>query len=165
MKGFGDQMFQKENRHKGILAAAAAVLVLILCGCQGGGAASSEPEVFSIGESLLKSQEIAVLPEGTDETPQVLRSEEEIASITEELRISDGKKAVLPEGAEKSGIFCLRQTETLKLGQRAEDRKMKEICRICVYRSLPYVTLKIAGLEMTFSVGEETAAYLNSYFM
>ena len=46
MKGFGDQMLQKENRHKGILAAAAAVLVLILCGCQGGGAASSEPEVF-----------------------------------------------------------------------------------------------------------------------
>lgn len=102
-------MLQKENRHKGILAAAAAVLVLILCGCQGGGAASSEPEVFSIGESLLKSQEIAVLPEGTDETPQVLRSEEEIASFTEELRISDWKKAVLPEGAEKSGIFCLRR--------------------------------------------------------
>ena len=100
MKGFGDQMLQKENRHKGSLAAAAAVLVLILCGCQGGGAASSEPEVFSIGESLLKSQEIAVLPEGTDETPQVLRSEEEIASFTEELRISDWKKAVLPEGAE-----------------------------------------------------------------
>ena len=105
-----------------------------------------------------------MLPEGTDETPQVLRSEEEIASLQKSCGSQTGKSGS-SGGSGKSGIFCLRQTETLKLGQRAEDREMKEICRICVYRSLPYVTLKIAGLEMTFSVGEETAAYLNSYFM
>lgn len=133
---------------------------LMLCGC---GAADG-------AEKIEKAQEIRVYSGDTDECVQTLGESADIDELIRLLNPEDWTKAALPEQAEISGIFVLRQDETLKLGQRPEDREMEELCRMYFYKNESIVRLECpdllpeySGPDLTFEVPEETADALNTY--
>ena len=127
---------------------------MMLCGCG----------TDDVPGQLEKAQEIRIYKDGSDECVQILDEASDMEKFVRQLNLEDWTEAPLPEQAEASGSFVLRQEETLKQGQRAEDREMEETCRIYFYRTESFVRLEFAGLDLTFEVPEETAEALNTYF-
>lgn len=70
----------------------------------------------------------------------------------------------LPKAAELAGTFQLSQEETIKFGESAADEELYSVCEMLCYKDIPYVTLKIAGMKMTFKVSDTAREYLTDYF-
>ena len=71
----------------------------------------------------------------------------------------------LPQTAESVGTFYFLQEETIKFLESATDRELHYVCEIVCYEEIPYITLKVSDLKMTFKVSDATAEYLNEYFL
>lgn len=63
-----------------------------------------------------------------------------------------------------AGAFQFSQEETIKFGENAADGELHSVCEMLCYEDIPYVTLKIAGMKMTFKVSDTVREYLTDYF-
>lgn len=134
---------------------------MLLGGCHAGRDNETASEYF--GE-LSKAQEIAVIPADASAAAQVLTEGEEISDFIFVLDMEQWEWKPLPKEAEFVGIFRFSQEETIQLGERAADGELHPVCEVLSYADIPYVTLKIAGTEMTFQVPDEAAEALAEYF-
>mgnify|MGYP006949224335 CR=1 FL=1 len=69
-----------------------------------------------------------------------------------------------PENAAEAGSFHLTQEKTIKYGQTDTDGILSDIATITLYDD-SCISFEIGGLDMTFTVSEDTADYLNGYFV
>ena len=134
----------------------------LLCGCQANNVNTDVSEYY--GE-LSKAQEIAVISADTSDIEETLTERQDIVSFITELDMEHWELKTLPETAEAVGTFSFSQEETIKFGESATDGELHYVCGIVCYEEIPYITLKITGLKMTFKVSDETAKYLTGYFM
>ena len=142
-------------------------LVLICCvllsGCQG----AERAEASDYTEQFTKAQEIAVVPAGASEAAEILSGKEEQRKLLKELGLEEGiedwRPASIPQDAHETGSFVFSQEETIKFGETETDGELSDICRISVY-DVPYTSLELGKVTMTFEIPEETADKLNSYF-
>ena len=103
------------------------------------------------------AQEVLVLdPEG--KLVRTLTTDEELDALLDGLRLEDWTLAQLPQGAVSEGTIVFRQLETLKLGQRWEDRAMVEAARLTVYDQWAYGVLLCGGVSLCFGLPEGTYA-------
>lgn len=65
-----------------------------------------------------------------------------------------------PENAAEAGSFHLTQEKTIKYGHGI----LSDIATITLYDD-SCISFEIGGLDMTFTVSEDTADYLNGYFV
>ena len=137
--------------------AAAAVCVLIFCGCQGG---EMDETMLMYTDELSKVNEIDIIPDDIPDIVETLSSGEELEQFVETLDLSQWKESALSQEAEKSGTFSLREITSVD----AEQTDVRCIGEIFVYKSVPYVSVRIADTTVSFEVPQETAEYLNSYF-
>ena len=143
---------------KKILILSAAILVL-LCGCQ----ANEETNASDYGDDISKAQEIAVISSDTSEVIDTITDTEEIKDFVSALNLNQWELKTLPDEASEIGSFGLAQEETVKLGQTDTDGTLYDIAAITLYGG-NFIGFEIGGLDMTFDVSEDTAAYLNGYF-
>lgn len=141
---------------------ATVMATMLLCGCQ---ADRGGTDVSGYYGELSKAQEIAVIPAGTSDIGETLTESQDMAGFVTALDMEHWELKTLPENAEAVGTFSFSQEETIKFGESATDGKLHYVCEMVCYEGIPYVTLKIAGLKMTFIVPDETAKYLAEYFM
>lgn len=134
---------------------------LLLCGCHADNGKEDAAEYY---EELSKTQEIAVLPAQTSTTAQILTESEQIADFIFALDIEHWELKTLPKAAELVGTFQLSQEETIKFGESTADGELYPVCEILCYEDIPYVTLEIANMKMTFNVSDTTIEYLTEYF-
>ncbi|QDW73147.1 hypothetical protein FND36_03295 [Lachnospiraceae bacterium KGMB03038] len=138
----------------------ALVLVLgILCGCQ----EKESKEISDYGQELEKAQEITVISANTANVAAVLDEKKELEKFVEELKIEKWELAKAPEKAEETGSFCFSQEKTVELGETETDGKLYDICKLTVY-DVPYISLEMGSIHMTFEIPEDTAEELNGYF-
>lgn len=121
-----------------------------------GGCTAVRDAVGPIGteqEVLNMAQEIQVLdPSG--KLLGTLNADEALDAFIDGLYLEDWTLARLPEGAVPEGTFVFRQLETLKLGQRWEDRAMVEAARLTVYDQGKYGVLLCGGISLCFALPE-----------
>ena len=134
---------------------------ILLCGCH---ANSGKDDVAEYYGELSKTQEIAVLPANTPTAAQILTESEEISDFIFALDMEHWELKTLPKAAELAGTFQLSQEETIKFGESATDGELYPVCEILCYEGIPYVTLEIADMKMTFNVSDTTIEYLTEYF-
>lgn len=134
---------------------------MLLCGCH---ANSEKEDVSEYYEELAKAQEIAVLPADTSAETQVLTESEKISDFIVALDMEHWEMKTLPKEAELVGTFQLSQEETIKFGEGTTDGELYPVCEMLCYVDIPYVTLKMAGMKMTFKVSDTTMEYLADYF-
>ena len=134
---------------------------VLLCGCHAGSEKEDSSEYYGV---LSKAQEISVLPANTSTAAQTLTESEEISDFILALDMEHWEMKTLPEAAEFAGTFQFSQEETIKLGESAADGKLHSVCEMLCYEDIPYVTLKIAGMKMTFKVSDTVREYLTDYF-
>ncbi|MBP3459292.1 MAG: hypothetical protein J6K58_08790 [Lachnospiraceae bacterium] len=134
---------------------------VFLCGCH----ANSEKEDASeyCGE-LSKAQEIAVLPANTSTATQILAESEEISDFISALDMEHWELKTLPKEAKLVGTFQFSQEETIKFGESATDGELYPVCELLCYEDIPYVTLEVDGMKMTFKVSDTAIEYLADYF-
>lgn len=135
---------------------------MLLCGCQANNVSTDVSEYY--GE-LSKAQEIAVISADTSDIEETLTERQDIANFITALDMEHWELKTLPETAEAVGSFPFSQEETIKFGESATDGELHYVGEIVCYNEIPYITLKIVGLKMTFKVSDETARYLTEYFM
>ena len=147
------------------VVAAAAVCVLFFCGCQGG---ELDETMLTYTNELSKVNEIDVIPDDAPDIVETLSGEEELENFVETLGLSKWKESALSQEAEKSGTFSLREIVTAEdsMSEGADTGQVGVNCigEIFVYKSVPYVSVRIADTTLSFEVPEETAEYLNGYF-
>ncbi len=136
--------------------------MMFLCGCQ---VHSDKIGTAPYNEEFSKAQEIIIIPANTSSIIQKLTKEEEISHFIEILDIEHWELKTLPKGTELMGTFEFSQKETIKFGERAANRELYSVCKICCYKEIPYITLEMAGCEMTFEVPNTTMEYLTEYFV
>lgn len=134
---------------------------MLLCGCH---ANSEKQDVSEYYEELSKAQEITVLPTDTSAETQVLTESEEISDFIVALDMEHWEMKTLPKEAKLVGTFQLSQEETIKFGESTTDGELYPVCEMLCYVDIPYVTLKMAGMKMTFKVSDTTMEYLADYF-
>ncbi len=134
---------------------------ILLCGCH---ANSEKEDVSEYYEELSKAQEISILPANTSTATQTLTESEEISDFILALDMEHWEIKTLPKEAKLAGIFQLSQEETIKFGESATDGELYSVCEMLCYKDIPYITLKIAGMKMTFEVSDTVAEYLADYF-
>ena len=134
--------------------------LLLLAGCK----AVSAGVNFNPGGEFSKAQKIVVLDAaGTEKA--VLESEEEIDGFVQAMNVEGWSLATeLPEDLEKAGSFTLWQTETVTALLGEKEAEVKEICTFIVYQDGDYLTIDtgFASITISFSVPEETSAYLRN---
>ena len=141
---------------KNIRSGLVVLLTLLLLGgctmvCNIAGPTGAEQEVLNM------AQEVLVLdPEG--KLVRTLTTDEELDALLDGLRLEDWTLAQLPQGAVSEGTIVFRQLETLKLGQRWEDRAMVEAARLTVYDQGAYGVLLCGGVSLCFGLPEGTYA-------
>ena len=119
--------------------------------CNIAGPTGAEQEVLNM------AQEVLVLdPKG--KLVRTLTTDEELDALLDGLRLEDWTLAQLPQGAVSEGTIVFRQLETLKLGQRWEDRAMVEAARLTVYDQGAYGVLLCGGVSLCFGLPEGTYA-------
>ena len=146
---------------KKILVTFVAILIL-LCGCQ----ANENTNATDYGDTISKAQEIAVISPDTAEVINTITDTEEIEDFVSALNVDQWELKSLPEEASEIGAFGFAQEKTIKLGQTDPDGTLYDVATITLY-SGSYIGIEICGLDgldMTFAVSEDTAAYLNGYF-
>lgn len=111
-------------------------------------------------DELSKVNEIDIIPDDIPDIVETLSSGEELEQFVETLDLSQWKESALSQEAEKSGTFSLREITSVD----AEQTDVRCIGEIFVYKSVPYVSVRIADTTVSFEVPQETAEYLNSYF-
>lgn len=142
---------------------------------------SGEENISEYLGDISKTQKIVVIPgEAEDAASQDAKKETEITDenevreftdkITEQ--VSEWKPGSLPENAVPAGTFVFYSQETLKLGQKPEDRRYVEQAALTVYEGSPYVTIKIdskadfvSDLSLNMELPQETADYLAGFFV
>lgn len=134
---------------------------MLLCGCHANSEKENAAEYY---EKLSKVQEIAVLPADTSAETQILAESEEISDFIFALDMEHWKMKALPKEAESVGSFQLSQEETIKFGESTTDGALYPVCEMLCYGDIPYVTLEMAGMKMTFQVSDTTMEYLADYF-
>ncbi len=134
---------------------------LFLCGCDAVNEKEQESEYYS---DLAKTQEITAISADTSDILQKMTEKQEISDFISALDIEHWELESLPETAKLTGTFQFSQEETLKFGQDASDREISIICEILCYEDIPYLTLKTAGVKISFRVSETTMEYLTQYF-
>lgn len=134
---------------------------VLLCGCH----ANSEEDTSEYSGELSKAQEIAVLPADTSTATQVLAESEEITDFISALDMEQWELKTLPEEAELVGTFQFSQEKTIKFGESETDGELYPVCELLCYEDIPYVTLEIDGMKMTFKVSETVMEYLADYFL
>lgn len=134
---------------------------MLLCGCH---ANNEKEDVSEYYEALSKAQEISILPANTSTATQTLTESEEISDFILLLDMEKWEMKTLPKAAELVGTFRLSQEETIKFGKSASDGELYSVCEILCYENVPYVTLKIADMKMTFKVSDTAIEYLTDYF-
>ncbi|MCH5262561.1 MAG: hypothetical protein J1F42_06590 [Lachnospiraceae bacterium] len=149
---------KKSMRKLSVLILMATVL---LCGCQ---ANSESADVSAYYENLSKAQEIAVIPANASAEIEILIENKDIVDFVVALDMEHWELKSLPKAAELVGSFLFSQEETIKFGQSAASGEMNSVCEILCYEEIPYLTMKVAGMEMTFKVSDTTAEYLIAYF-
>lgn len=141
---------------KNIRSGLVVLLTLLLLGgctmvCNIAGPTGAEQEVLNM------AQEVLVLdPKG--KLVRTLTTDEELDALLDGLRLEDWTLAQLPQGAVSEGTIVFRQLETLKLGQRWEDRAMVEAARLTVYDQGAYGVLLCGGVSLCFGLPEGTYA-------
>lgn len=134
---------------------------VLLCGCH---ADSEKEDVSEYYKELSKAQEISVLPANTSTATQILTGSDEISDFILALDMEHWEMKTLPKETEIVGIFQLSQEETIKFGESEADGELYSVCEMLCYENIPYVTLKIAGMKMTFKVSDTAMEYLTDYF-
>ena len=135
---------------KNIRSGLVVLLTLLLLGgctmvCNIAGPTGAEQEVLNM------AQEVLVLdPEG--KLVRTLTTDEELDALLDGLRLEDWTLAQLPQGAVSEGTIVFRQLETLKLGQRWEDRAMVEAARLTVYAQGAFGVLLCGGVSLCFGL-------------
>ena len=146
------------------LALACLALCLALAGCGRQGTAEDPADALA---SLEKAQEVAVVDPATGETVATLTEKGELEDFVESLdpdhwTLSD---VGTPEGDGETpdASFILSQESTLHLGEREEDRKMEETCRMDLYAGGSRLTVTILGVPLSFTVPETVTEALLGY--
>ena len=134
---------------------------VLLCGCH---ADSEKEDVSEYYKELSKAQEISVLPANTSTATQILTGSDEISDFILALDMEHWEMKTLPKEAEIVGTFQLSQEETIKFGESEADGELYSVCEMLCYEDIPYATLKIAGMKMTFKVSDTAMEYLTDYF-
>ncbi len=143
-----------------------AVLAVLFCTACGGAAANGAKSV-QIEKRLAEDGTVLY----------TLTDPETIEALRDSLSVEYEEKDIvpLPEDAAALYIYTISQTETLKLGQKAEDLKMVPILRYTIYKDADLLTEEILPGEMegvplmedllrcTFQVKAETAQFLREY--
>lgn len=129
----------------------ALLTLLLLGGCTTVYVYDAAEPLGAEQEVLWTAQEVQVLdPGGT--LLWTLTAEEELDAFLDGLGLEDWTLARLPQGAVPEGTFVFRQLETLKLGQRWEDRAMVEAARLTVYDQGAYGVLAMGGVSLCFAL-------------
>ena len=141
---------------KNIRSGLVVLLTLLLLGgctmvCNIAGPTGAEQEVLNM------AQEVLVLV-SKGKLVRTLTTDEELDALLDGLRLEDWTLAQLPQGAVSEGTIVFRQLETLKLGQRWEDRAMVEAARLTVYDQWAYGVLLCGGVSLCFGLPEGTYA-------
>lgn len=134
---------------------------MFLCGCHANSEKENAAEYY---EEISKAQEIAVLPADTSAETQILAESEKVSDFIFALDMEHWEMKTLPKEAESVGSFQLSQEETIKFGENTTDGELYPVCEMLCYGDIPYVTLEMAGMKMTFKVSDTTMEYLADYF-
>lgn len=134
---------------------------ILLCGCH---ANNEKEDVSEYCEELSKAQEISILPANTSTAMQTLTESEEISDFIFALDMENWEMKTLPKAVELVGTFQFSQEETIKFGESATQGELYSVCEMLCYEDIPFVTLKIAGMKMTFKVSDTAMEYLTDYF-
>lgn len=137
------------------------ISTILLCGCH---ANNRKEDVAEYYGEFSKTQEIAVLPANTSTATQTLTESEEISDFIFALDMEHWEMKTLPKVTELVGTFQLSQEETIKFGESATNKELYSVCEMLCYEDIPYVTLKIADMKMTFKVSDTVMEYLSDYF-
>lgn len=137
------------------------IATILLCGCHTPSEKEDATEYF---EELSKAQEISILPANTPTATQTLTESKKISEFILALDMENWEMKTLPKAAELAGTFQLSQAETIKFGESVTDGELHSVCEMLCYEDIPYVTLKIAGMKMTFKVSDTAMEYLTDYF-
>lgn len=144
---------------------------------------TEKQDVFQSGEfsdnvnEIAKAQKIVVVPikdesgavsEDT-ENEVVITDKDEVRKFADKLtdNITGWKPCSLPEDAVPDGKFIFYVQETLKAGQKPEDRKYVKASEMNVYKESSCVTVQmdsVLDLSVNLEVPQETADYLSGFF-
>lgn len=124
---------------------------LLLCACQSQTADTDQ---------ITKAQAITILSADGQTLGQVT-SQEDLDAFFLALDLDRWTLASLPQEAACLGTFVFSQTPTVLFGQtQAEDTR--DIATLTAYDA-PYITLTLAGLDLTFAIPQKAADALAGY--
>lgn len=113
------------------------------------------------GEELAKTQRIVIADAGGAERG-VLTEEADIDRLVEAVNLDNWRIAEKPEGLTPSGTLTLWQEETITALLGEKTAETREICTLQCYEDGDYLTIVTGVVDLTFSIPQETAAYLRS---
>lgn len=113
------------------------------------------------GEELAKPQRIVIADAGGAERG-VLTEEADIERLVEAVNVTGWHIAEKPEGLTPSGTLTLWQEETAAALLAGREPEQRELCTLQCYEDGDYLTLVTGVVDVTFSIPQETAAYLRS---
>ena len=113
------------------------------------------------GEELAKTQRIVIADAGGAERG-VLTEEADIDRLVEAVNLDNWRIAEKPEGLTPSGSFTLWQEETAAVLLAGREPEQRELCTLQCYEDGDYLTIVTGVVDLTFSIPQETAAYLRS---
>ncbi|MCI8758790.1 MAG: hypothetical protein HFF82_07140 [Oscillospiraceae bacterium] len=113
------------------------------------------------GEELSKTQRIVIADAGGAERG-VLTEEADIERLVEAVNVTGWHIAEKPEGLTPSGTLTLWQEETAAALLAGREPEQRELCTLQCYEDGDYLTIVTGVVDLTFSIPQETAAYLRS---
>ena len=113
------------------------------------------------GEELSKTQRIVIADAGGAERG-VLTEEADIDRLVEAMNVDSWQIAEKPEGLTPSGTLTLWQEETAAVLLAGREPEQRELCTLQCYEDGDYLTIVTGVVDLTFSIPQETAAYLRS---
>ena len=112
-------------------------------------------------EEFSKARKIVVTDGGGTERA-VLTEETDIEAFVEAVDVSRWRMAEKPADLTPSGSFTLWQEETITALLGEKTAETREICTLQCYEDGDYLTIVTGVVDITFSIPQETAAYLRS---
>ena len=113
------------------------------------------------GEELSKTQRIVIADAGGVERG-ALTEEADIDRLVEAVNVTRWRMAEKPADLTPSGSFTLWQEETITALLGEKTAETREICTLQCYEDGDYLTIVTGVVDLTFSIPQETAAYLRS---
>ena len=113
------------------------------------------------GEELSKTQRIVIADAGGVERG-ALTEEADIDRLVEAVNLDNWRIAEKPEGLTPSGTLTLWQEETAAALLAGREPEQRELCTLQCYEDGDYLTIVTGVVDLTFSIPQETAAYLRS---